>query len=181
MNRFLSALITLAISGNVPLWAQKKATQNSTLEEQYKIAAGQGWDKLNGIYWKNTPADRISALQATVKGTFWRNPEWIKALGLSGDQQKKMDEVFQQYRLRLIDLTAALEKEEIILEPLFGTTPPTAENTAKILTQIDRIAEARAELEKANSKMLVGILQILNAEQWEKLTMVSKTAKWLWK
>jgi hypothetical protein len=118
---------------------------------------------------KNTSP--LTSLQATVKGTFWRNPEWVKILDLSADQQKKMDEIFQQFRLKLIDLTGSLQKEELILEPLLGPTRPGPEAEAKILSQIDRIAEARAELEKANSKMLVGILQVLNAEQWSKLPM----------
>jgi len=118
---------------------------------------------------KNTSP--LTSLQATVKGTFWRNPEWVKVLDLSADQQKKMDEIFQQFRLRLIDLNGSLQKEELILEPLLGPTRPSPEAETKILTQIDRIAEARAELEKANSKMLVSILQVLNAEQWSKLPM----------
>jgi Spy/CpxP family protein refolding chaperone len=96
-------------------------------------------------------------------------------LELSGEQQKKMDEAFHQYRLKLIDLTASLQKEELILEPLFAAMPAAPENEAKILTQIDRIADARAELEKANSRMLVGILQILTPEQRNKLPMPGKT------
>jgi Spy/CpxP family protein refolding chaperone len=117
----------------------------------------------------------LTLLQASVKGTFWRNPKWVMLLELSGEQQKKMDEAFHQYRLKLIDLTASLQKEELILEPLFAAMPAAPENEAKILTQIDRIADARAELEKANSRMLVGILQILTPEQRNKLPMPGKT------
>jgi Spy/CpxP family protein refolding chaperone len=120
---------------------------------------------------KGPSASPLTTLQATVKGTFWRNPEWINLLELSADQQKRMDEIFQQYRLKLIDLSASLQKEEIILEPLLSGTKPAPDAEAKILTQVDRIAEARAELEKANSKMLVNILQVLNADQWNKLPL----------
>jgi hypothetical protein len=116
----------------------------------------------------------LTTLQATVKGTFWRNPDWVKVLDLSSDQQRKMDDVFQQYRLKLIDLTASLQKEELVLEPLFGRERPTPEAEGKILVQIDRIADARAELEKANSRMLVGILQVLTSDQWNKLPIPSK-------
>jgi len=70
--------------------------------------------------WKTDTISPLTSLQSTIKGTFWRNPEWIKLLDLSADQQKKMDEIFQQYRLKLIDLTASLQKEELILEPLLG-------------------------------------------------------------
>jgi Spy/CpxP family protein refolding chaperone len=99
-------------------------------------------------------------------GKWWDNPELAKHLNLTTDQQKKMDEVFQQHRLRLIDLHAALEKEEAILEPLHEAANP---DDAKVLPQIDRVAEARAELEKANARMLLGLRHVLTPEQWKAL------------
>src|SRR5581483_3004347 len=51
-------------------------------------------------------------------GRWWDRPEMVEKLKLTADQQKKLDEVFQQSRPRLIDLHAALEKEELALEPL---------------------------------------------------------------
>jgi len=131
-------------------------------------------DSAVGVPLKSAPASPLTTLQATVKGTFWRNPEWISMLDLSADQQKKMDDIFQQYRLKLIDLNASLQKEELILEPLLGGTKPSPDAEAKIMSQVDRIAEARAELEKANSRMLVNILQVLNTDQWSKLPMPAK-------
>jgi heavy-metal resistance protein len=131
-------------------------------------------DSAVGVPLKSAPASPLTTLQATVKGAFWRNPEWISMLELSADQQKKMDDIFQQYRLKLIDLNASLQKEELILEPLLGGTKPSADAEAKIMSQVDRIAEARAELEKANSRMLVNILQVLNTDQWNKLPMPAR-------
>jgi len=90
-------------------------------------------------------------------------------LELTPDQQKKMDEAFLQHRLRLIDLTAALEKEELILEPLVESSHAVDE--AKIVAQIDKVADARAGLEKANSRMLLAIRQILTQDQWNKLQL----------
>jgi TonB family protein len=87
-------------------------------------------------------------------------------LGLTAEQQKKMDDVFQQARLKLIDLKAVLDKEEVIMEPLMAAEQP---DEAKIVAQIDKVAQARAELEKANARMLLGIRRVLTAEQWEKL------------
>jgi len=109
-----------------------------------------------------------------VQGTFWRNPEWAKTFGLTADQEKKMEEVFQQYRLKLIDIKASLDKEELILQPLIGPVRPTPQDEAKIMTQFDRIADARAELEKTNSKMLLSLLQVLTEEQWKMLQTESK-------
>src|ERR1017187_7194777 len=51
-------------------------------------------------------------------GKWWDRPEMVKRLEITAEQQKKMDDVFQQSRLRLIDLHAALEKEEVVMEGL---------------------------------------------------------------
>ena len=97
-------------------------------------------------------------------GKFWENPDVVRRLNLTADQQKKLDDVFQQSRLKLIDLHAALEKDEATLEPLMRAPQP---DDSKVLPVIDKIAQARAELEKANARMLLGIRHVLTPEQWE--------------
>lgn len=105
-------------------------------------------------------------LSVNMAERWWRNQSTAQNLGLTPDQQKKMDDIFQQHRLRLIDLNAALEKEEVTLEPL--VSDDTLDD-AKITAQIDRVAQARAELEKANGRMLLGIRKVLTPEQWRRL------------
>lgn len=100
------------------------------------------------------------------RGRWWMDPVLMQKLGMTADQQKRIDELFQQSRLKLIDLSAALHKEEAVLEPLLSAERP---EEAPILLQIDRIAQARAELEKANARMLLGFRNVLNPEQWKKL------------
>ncbi len=68
-----------------------------------------------------------------------------------------------QHREKLIDLRASLQKAELALEPLVRDTQP---NETKILAQIDKVAQARAELEKANAAFLLAIRGKLTAEQW---------------
>jgi Spy/CpxP family protein refolding chaperone len=109
--------------------------------------------------------DPLAALQV-APGTWWNNPEMVTRLGLTKEQQKKMDDIFQQFRLTLIDMNAALSKEELIMDPLIAAERL---DEVKILAQIDRIAQARAELEKANSRMLLAIRQSLTMEQWTKI------------
>jgi periplasmic protein CpxP/Spy len=99
-------------------------------------------------------------------GRWWDNPEVAKDLNLSADQKQRMDDIFQQSRLKLIDLHASLQKEEATLEPLISADSP---DEAKILAQIDRVAQARAELEKSNARMLLAVRQVLTADQWAKL------------
>jgi Spy/CpxP family protein refolding chaperone len=105
-------------------------------------------------------------LHAGPRGRWWNNPEMVQKLSLTTDQQKKMDDIFQQSRLKLIDLNASLQKEEVVLEPLVAADQP---DESRVLAQIDRVAQARAELEKANARMLLGIRRVLNQDQWKKL------------
>ena len=99
-------------------------------------------------------------------GMWWKNPMVVQRLTLTPEQTKKMDGIFEQSRLQLIDLKANVEKQNALLEPLLSANPP---DTVKAMAQIDKVAEARAELEKANAKMLLGLRGVLTPEQWTKL------------
>jgi len=52
------------------------------------------------------------------------------------------------------------------MEPLLAADQP---DEGKILAQIDRVAQARAELEKANARMLLGLRRVLTSDQWKTL------------
>jgi len=99
-------------------------------------------------------------------GMWWKNPELVTRVGLTADQTKKMDDIFLQARIKLIHMKASLEEQELLLEPLINANPP---DSAKALAQIGRIADTRADLEKANAGMLLAIRAVLTPEQWTKL------------
>ena len=101
-------------------------------------------------------------------GKWWTRPEEIERLGLSVDQRKNLNDILQQHRLKLIDLDAALQREEVILEPLVNADQP---DDAKVFAQVDRVAQARAELEKANSRMLWQVRRVLTPDQWKQLQL----------
>jgi len=111
-----------------------------------------------------------TGLKIGLTDRWWKNPLTVTFLALTADQQKRMDDVFQRYRLKLIDLNAALEKEEVTMDPLVSAEPL---EESKITAQIDRVAQARAELEKSNGRMLLGIRKLLMPEQWSKLNQLS--------
>lgn len=99
-------------------------------------------------------------------GRWWKNAEAVKAVGLNDGQIQKIETIFLDSRMKLIDIHANLEKEEIKLEPLLGADNPD-ENA--VFGAIDRIAAARADLEKANAQMAFAILRVLTPEQWKTL------------
>jgi Spy/CpxP family protein refolding chaperone len=106
------------------------------------------------------------AFHGMEHGRWWDNPRVSQQLGLTDDQKKKMDDIFQEHLLQLIDLNAALEKQEAIMRPLVSADQP---DETKILNQIDVIAQARANLEKNRARMLFGIRQVLTPDQWKKV------------
>jgi periplasmic protein CpxP/Spy len=112
-----------------------------------------------------------------LHGKWWDDPQKAQQIGLSADQQKKMDDIFQQHRLKLIDLNASLQKQEAVMQPLMEAEQP---DEGKILAQIDAIAQARAELEKANARMLLGIRQVLTPDQWTKVKALPEEKKEDW-
>jgi periplasmic protein CpxP/Spy len=111
-----------------------------------------------------SPMER--AFHLGPRGRWWSNPDVASKIGLSADQQKKMDAVFEQARPNLMNLSQTVHGEEQDMVPLLAADQP---DEGKILAQIDRIAQARAELEKANARMLLGLRRILTPGQWKTL------------
>jgi Spy/CpxP family protein refolding chaperone len=101
-----------------------------------------------------------------VLGRWWNNPRIVERMKLTDEQRKEFDDIFLAHREKLIDLRASLQKAELALEPLMREDPP---KEAKILAQIDKVAQARAELEKANGSFLLAIRSKLTTEQWKQL------------
>jgi Spy/CpxP family protein refolding chaperone len=99
-------------------------------------------------------------------GRWWDDPAMAKKIGLSADQVKKMDDVFQSFRPKLIELNGMLRSGEAELDPLVQSNET---DDSKLLPVIDRVANARAELEKVNARMLIGIRHVLTNQQWKKV------------
>lgn len=98
-------------------------------------------------------------------GRWWNDPQLAQQIGLTDQQKQQMDQIFLQHRLKLIDLNASLEKQQVLFRPMIEADQP---DETKILGQIDAIAQARAELEKADARMLFDLRKVLTPEQWQK-------------
>ena len=99
-------------------------------------------------------------------GHWWNNPKMVARLKLTDEQRKDFDGILLEHREKLIDLRASLERAELEMEPLMRGDHP---DEAKILSQIDKVAQARADLEKANARFLLAIRNKLTPEQWKLL------------
>jgi Spy/CpxP family protein refolding chaperone len=112
------------------------------------------------------PWSDMRGLHIGPPGMWWHNPDLVQKLTLTPDQLKRMDDIFQQNRSQLMDLRTNLENQEKLMGPMLAADQP---DTNKILAQIDHTAQARAELEKATARMLLGLRNILTPDQWSKL------------
>jgi len=146
MKRILLVLL-LAL----PLCAQDQLRQGGM--------PGQPRARREGGMMGMVPAPRMD-------GKWWTNTELAKKLNLTDQQVSQMEQIYQQHRLKLIDQVAAVQKQEVLLEPMLSADRP---DEAQVLAQIDKVAAARAELEKSHARMLLGIRQVLSAEQWKQL------------
>jgi Spy/CpxP family protein refolding chaperone len=105
-------------------------------------------------------------------GEWWKNPEIVSKLQLSEEQVKKISETSLDHKLKLIDLQADLEKQELRLQPLLDLDQPDG---SKVGAQIDLITTARGRLEKENTMMMLDIRRWLSVEQWKKLKSLEAT------
>jgi len=101
-----------------------------------------------------------------LHGPWWRNPDLATKVGLSAEQTKKIDQIFTDSKLQLIQMHAALEEEQVRLDAALNATPF---DRSRAEVSIDKSADLRAELEKADAKMLLNIRTVLTPEQWTKL------------
>lgn len=97
---------------------------------------------------------------------WWNNPRMAERLKLTDDQRKAMDGILQEHKMTLVDLHANLEKAELEMQPLMKADQP---NENAILAQIDKVAQARAELEKANARFLLALRAKLTPDQWKQV------------
>jgi len=152
MKAFMAVRLSLAVAG--------------LLMAGSALAQGPGGGP--GFGGHRPPFERALGPQGN-QGRWWNNPKMVDELKLTDEQRKSMDEIFYQHREKLVDLRGAVEKAELEMEPLMRDDQP---NEAKILAQIDKVAQARAELEKANARFLMDLRNKLTPEQWKQVQTI---------
>jgi Spy/CpxP family protein refolding chaperone len=99
-------------------------------------------------------------------GKWWRRAEIVQALGLSADQQTRLDAIFRSSAADLIDLRGAVEKQNIALR---GELDQPQLNRAEIQRAAAKLSEARARLFDRELMMLVDMRAVLTEPQWNRM------------
>lgn len=96
----------------------------------------------------------------------WWDSPLVRDLNLSPAQQRQIRQTVREYRGKLVDIRAAMEKAELDVEEAFD------ENTLdqrRAGDAIDRLANSRAELTRELSQMFLRLRMVLTPEQWQEL------------
>jgi Spy/CpxP family protein refolding chaperone len=96
----------------------------------------------------------------------WWDSPIAKDLNLSDDQMKQIRAVVRDYRTRLIDARAAVEKAEAEMEDAFNDE---SFSQARAGDAIERLVAARSELTRSFSQMSLRLRAVLTNEQWAEL------------
>ncbi len=105
-------------------------------------------------------------LQFGPPGRWWDDKHFAKDLRLRSDQQRRMDAIFETNRGLLQKRLQGLEQEQNRMGSLTRTR---VWDEGALFAEIDRIAGARAELEKANTHYLLQIRGEMDTEQITRL------------
>ena len=108
-----------------------------------------------------------AAFAQLPKGTYaWWSSPVVQDLKLSDEQRKQIRQTIKEFRPRLLELRAAVERTETDLEREFNQG---SVDTRRANETIDRFASARGDLTRTLSQMSLKLRTVLKPEQWEEL------------
>jgi Spy/CpxP family protein refolding chaperone len=114
-----------------------------------------------------------SANQSQPNSPRWWNVERIqRELGLTQEQTKKLEEIFQAAVPAQRNLKKALDEEEGQFERLANSGDKKA-----AAEQINRVEAARAELKKSHAFMLLDMRFVLTSDQWTRLGAIHQASE----
>ena len=106
-------------------------------------------------------------------GKWWKRPAIVRELGLTAEQQEKLDSILAKHRREFIDLKADVEKKQLDVEDLMRRKDS---DPKKVTAAIDNVEASRARLRKAVALMVLDMRSVLTAEQWKMI--VEKREQW---
>lgn len=111
-------------------------------------------------------ATPFGTIQRLFTPAWWNNSSMMAQLGLTDDQKSKIEKIYDNHKPNIASDSALLATQEAQLAALLAADP--VDHNA-VLAQIDRVAQARADLERANSGMSLEMREVLTASQWTQL------------
>ena len=115
----------------------------------------------------------VATLSAGQQGfKWWQSDRYKKELGLTAEQTRRMEEIFQKAMPQLKVQKSALDEAEAKFERLVERGEDAA-----VMEQINIVEAARAELNKGRTLMLYGMRKVMTRDQWGKFTALHQAAQ----
>ncbi len=102
---------------------------------------------------------------------WWQADQYRQELGLTAEQSKRLEEIFQAAVPTLKAQKRTLDKAEAEFESLIEKG-----SDASVMEQVNHLETARAELNKTRTMMLLRMKKVLTADQWAKFTALQHQA-----
>jgi Spy/CpxP family protein refolding chaperone len=96
---------------------------------------------------------------------WWQSDYYIKELGLTAEQTRRMEEIFQGALPTLKVQMTTLEEAEAKFERLVERGDDN-----QVMEQVNLVEAARADLNKTRTLMLLGMRKVLTSNQWARFT-----------
>lgn len=113
-------------------------------------------------------AATLAHAQALPPGKWWRREAVVRDLGLTPEQQTRLDRVFSAAAEDLIDARGEVEKSQIALKAALDERTP---DRAVIRKNAARVSEARGRMFDLELMMLLDMRAVLTEPQWNRMRM----------
>ncbi|HEX5431674.1 MAG TPA: periplasmic heavy metal sensor [Bryobacteraceae bacterium] len=107
----------------------------------------------------------LCAQSARSQFPWWNSPV-VSDLNLTADQTRQIEATVSEFRAKLRELRAAVNKADAELQSAFNEDPVDQDRAS---AAIDDLASARAELTKTLSLMDLKLRTVLTGQQWQAL------------
>jgi len=115
----------------------------------------------------------LLAVPASAQGfKWWQSDVYKRELGLTAEQSRRLEDIFQAAVPELRVQKRALDQAESEFERLMEKGDDGA-----VMEQVGRVETARAELNKSRTMMLLRMKRALTADQWAKFTALHKATE----
>jgi Spy/CpxP family protein refolding chaperone len=119
------------------------------------------------------PAAAPAQMPDVPPGKWWKRPAIVEQLGLTPEQQEKLDAILAKNRRGFVDLKADVEKKQLDVEELMAKKDS---DPKKVATAVDALGESRGRLRKAALMMVLEMRGVLTDAQWK--TVVERREQW---
>jgi hypothetical protein len=103
---------------------------------------------------------------------WWMSDQYKRELGLTTDQSRRVEEVFQAALPTLRAQKKALDDADDQFKQVMQRG-----NYSSVMEQVDHLEAARANLNRTRTMMLVNMRKVLTTDQWIKLDAMHQAAE----